>query len=438
MSTLRVLVVAAFVAVGGGVRGQEAASRPAQLSLVEAKRMALAGNPGVEALLARVRAADAVVRQARSAFAPQVSASAAASYLQDVPLADGNTDGVRFYQTGIAANWLLFDGFASRFRVAAAAAGSDVSLAEWHDGQRLLAQGVASAFLSCLLAAEAARVDERDAEFNRELLAEAEKRLTAGAGARVDVLNFRVRVRAAENQLLGIRRDLRAGRQALAALLGLPTAELPPATELLSPDAAALRPLPPAEQAIADAYAQRPDLQRCQHALAQLDATIAARRSDFMPRLAAQGSYAVERVGNPRFSDDRDASSFVGLGFTWDLYDGGRRSGAVAEAQAERLALARRRDQLRTDIAAEVRQALDAATTATAQSENQRQISDLAREIRDIVRKEYLSGVSPLTRLNETQTDLVRAEGLLAQMRIRRDQALETLAAALGDNLPEL
>jgi len=436
MSTLRTLVLAALLAVGGGLRSQETAPLPARLTLTEAKRIALAGNPGIEALLARVRAAEAVVRQARSALAPQVSASAAALYLQDVPLADGNTDGVMLYQAGLTANWLLFDGFAGRFRVAAAAAGSDVSLAEWHDGQRLLAQGVASAFLNCLLAAEAARVDERDAEFNRELLAEAEKRLAAGAGARVDVLNFRVRVRSAENELLGIRRDLRAGRQTLAALLGLPTAELPEQTALVPPDGTAARPLPSADQAIAIAYARRPDLLRYQHALSQLDATVAARRADYRPRLAAQSSYAVERAENPRFNDDRDASSFVGLGLTWDLYDGGRRAGAVAEAQAERLAVARLRDQSRTDIAAEVRRALDAAATAAAQLDHQRDITDLAREIREIVRKEYLSGVSPLTRLNEAQTDMVRAEGLLAQMGIRRDHALENLAAATGDNLP--
>jgi outer membrane protein TolC len=427
----------AIVWFGGGLRAQEMPAVPTPLALADAKRYALAGNPGVEALMARVNAAEAVVGQARAARMPQLNASAGAAWLNDVSLANGNADNVPFFQVGLAANWLLFDGFATTFRIAAAKAGSDASLANWHDGRRLLAEGVATAFLNCLLATEVGRVTERDAQFNRELLDEAQKRVAAGAGPHVDVLNFRVRVRQAENELLGTQREVRSARAALAALLGLPPGELPAGTELAAPATAGSTSLPAAEEAIATAFAQRPDLLQYQHTIAQLDATIESARGEYMPKLFGVASYAFDRAEDPQFNRDRDASSYLGLGLSWGLFDGGRRHAAVAEVAAQRLAVVGARNQLRIDIAAAVRRALDAATTAVKQSENQREITDMSREIRDLVRKEYLSGMAALTRLNEAQTDLVRAEGRLSQMRIHSEQAVESLAAATGGNLPE-
>ena len=416
--------------------GQEARPPlPAQLSLAAAKRIALADNPTVKALLARIAAAEAVVGQTRAAMRPRISATAGAAWLQDVSLANGDADGTPVYQLGLQADWLLFDGFASDFRTAAAKAGVEASLAEWEDGRRLLAQGVAVSFLNCLLAEESGRVAERDAQFNRELLDEARKRLDAGAGPRVDVLNFQVRAQTAENTLLGTRREARAARQALASLLGLPDGDLPAETTLATdeePPAA----LPAVAEAIAGALSRRPDLLRHQHVLDQIAAAIDATRASYRPMLSAQASYALARADNPRFHADRDADSSVGLGLSWNLFDGHLRRDTIAENRALLLAASELRNQSRVDIAAEVRRQLDSAATAAKQHANQREITELVREIRAIVRKEYLAGLSPLTRLNEAQTDLVRAEGALSQTHIRQRQAFEALAAALGANLP--
>ena len=90
---------------------------------------------------------------------------------------------------------------------------------------------------------------------------------------------------------------------------------------------------------------------------------------------------------------------------------------------------------MRIDVAAEVRDAVDAAKVTAEQAAKQLEITDMNREIREIVRKEYLSGIAALTRLNEVQTALVVAEGRLAQMRILHMQALEELDATMGQNL---
>ena len=411
------------------------ADMPKQLTLPEAKRIALAGSPNVKALLARVKAAEAVVGQSRSALRPQVNANAGLFYRRDVSIGYGDGDDTPLYQVGVAASWLLFDGFATNFRTAAAEAGVEATLAGWGDGQRLLAQGISISFLDCLLANETGRVAGRDAQFNRELLAEAEKRYEAGAGPRVDVLNFSVRVQTAENTLLGSQRQVRAARQTLAALLGLPEGKLPETTSLLSPkETAGL--LPEADQAIAGACARRPDLRRYQHAMDQLKAAIEATRAGYKPTLVAQASYALERTEDPRFHAARDANSSIGLALSWHVFDGHLRKHTIAENKALLLATSEARNQLRIDIAADVRRNLDSAETVAKQYANQAKISGMFREIRDIVRQEYVAGLSPLTRLNEVQTDLVRAEGALSQARIRHQQALEALATATATNLP--
>jgi len=408
---------------------------PKQLALPAAKRIALSGSPNVKALLARIEAAQAVVGQSRSARRPQVNAKAGLLYLRDVSIGNGDGDDTPFHQVGVSASWLLFDGFASTFRTAAAKAGVEATLADWEDGQRLLAQGVSISFLNCLLANESGRVAERDARFNRELLEEARKRYEAGAGPRVDVLNFSVRVQTAENALLGSQRQVRAARQTLAALLGLPAGQLPETTSLVPPEEKAVA-LPEADPAIAGACARRPDLRRYQHAMDQLRAAIEATRASYKPTLVAQASYALERTENPRFHTARDANSSIGLALSWNLFDGHLRKHTIAETKALLLATSEARNQLRIDIAADVRRNLDSAETTAKQYANQGKITGMFREIRDIVRQEYAAGLAPLTRLNEVQTDLVRAEGALSQARILHQQALEALATATATNLP--
>ncbi len=58
-------------------------------------------------------------------------------------------------------------------------------------------------------------------------------------------------------------------------------------------------------------------------------------------------------------------------------------------------------------------------------------------ETRGLVRNEYLAGRSSLTRLNEAQTDLVRARGSLALARIRFRQAGEDVASTSKRDLVE-
>ena len=409
---------------------------PAQLDLTAAKRIALRDNPGVKALLERVRVAEATIGQARAATRPGLDGEADYTRLHDVPWAAGNLDNTSLYRVGLAAQWLVFDSFATRFRVEAAKAGVEASLADWRDGRRLLAAGVADAFFTCLLADAAVEIAARNAEFNRSLLNEARKRYAAGSGPKVDVLNFQVRLREAENAVLGSRQATRTSRQVLAALLGLPEAAWPPRITLIPPDIGAFPPLPEETQALNRAYRQRQDLLAYEQAIQQVQAGARATRHEGYPKLSVHGDYGFERADDLHFDRDENASSSVGVRLAWNLFDGGLRSHTVAELKARARALDRQRDQLRLDIARDVRNAMDLSTTRKLQADNQRDIAGMFKEIRDLVRKQYLSGSASLTRVNEAQTDLVTAEAQLARMQFLALQAMENFSATLGENLP--
>ena len=116
------------------------------LDLAEAKRIALADNPDVAAAMARVEMAAALVRQSQAAYFPTVSVSASVRHTEDTSLDLGGGAEVPAYRTYTLAgstSWLVFDGFASQFRVAAARHNQTASRESARDVQRLLLQGVA-------------------------------------------------------------------------------------------------------------------------------------------------------------------------------------------------------------------------------------------------------------------------------------------------------
>lgn len=412
-----------------------AAAGDGVLTLAEAKRVTLADNPSIAAAMARVDMAAAAVRETLAAYFPTLSVAASARHTEDTPLYLGggeDADSSRLYSVGAGASWLVFDGFARHFRVAAARAAESASAEAARDVQRLLLQGVALSYYEALLARESMTIATRDRDFNRELSTETKKRFAAGVAARSDVLNFDVRVARADSSYLAAENDLLNARVTLAQLLGVPTAGLPASLEPAPLGEGVPATQPDLQTELAFALVHRPDYLALQHSLRQLAAQRQAAKGAYLPTVVLDADYGWAREGNARFNDDRDASSAVGIAAEWELFSGGATRARVARLAAEERALRREADALTTTIAAELRQRLDAIRLARQQAVLQERIRDMTRETRDLVHGEYSAGRANLTRLNEAQTDLVRAEAQLALARIRYWQVNELLAGTSG------
>lgn len=409
------------------------------LDLAEAKRITLADNPSIAAALARVDMAAAAIRESQAALFPTLSLSSSATHTEDTPLAlGGGADAAtsRTYTLTGSTSWLLFDGFATHFRVAAARHNQAASREAARDVQRLLLQGVALSYYEALLAREAMTIARRDRDFNRELSAETRKRFDAGVVSRSEVLNFDIRVALADSSYLAAESDLFKARVALAELLGIPAASLPAGLEQAPlPTAGAATALPDLQIELEYALANRPDYLQFLESRRRLEAERQALRGDYLPRLSVAADYGWYRLRNPRFHDDRDASSSIGLAATWDLFSGGATTAHEARLLAQAREINESINSLKQAIVAQLRQRLDASRVAGEQVTLQQRIRDLTLETRDLVRSEYMAGRAGLTRLNEAQTDLVRAEGQSAQALIRQAQVTELLAGASGRNL---
>ena len=202
------------------------------------------------------------------------------------------------------------------------------------------------------------------------------------------------------------------------------------------PEADLRTPLPDLGGELAFALQNRPDLVSLQHSAAQLRAQYSATRAEYLPRVSLQGGPGVSSLDDARFNWERDNSVYGGVTATWDVFSGNSTRHAAAELAARTREVEAQCERLRLAVVAELRQQLDAIDVARRQLALSEQISRMTSEVRDLVRIEYSAGRSSLTRLNEAQTDLVRASGELASARIHCWQALENLTAASGRNLP--
>lgn len=460
----------------------------AAIDLATAQRRALADNPGLQAAEERVAQARLRVRQAQSLYYPRIQAEYSASHstypdatveaareaafegalrqalaqplgqalrgggitgaglggslgqglYSGLRARDGIGSSQETYRAGLTLSYLVFDGLERRFTVAAARAAEREFEANRQEARRLLLDAVAQAFYGVQLAREEIHIAEADEAFNRRLLREAEARRRVGTGALSDVLNFEVRVRAAQAQRIAAERNLEVARIALATLMGIPDGRLP--------DGADVAPLPPLhdtdlampemDAAVAHALAHRPDLDQRRHALDRSDAVVRQRQAPFYPTVGAVASRDAQRIDSARLRGD-DFSSTVGVSVGYDLFSGGRRVAALREARHARVEAERLLADVEIAARADVAEALEDLRAALSQLSLQEETTGFVQRNRDLVEKEYQAGQGALARLNQAQRDLVEAEGRLALARVTvrrswhafRTATAETLAA---------
>jgi outer membrane protein TolC len=456
------------------------------LDLATAQRRALADNPGLQAAEARVAQARQRVRQAQSLYFPLIQASYSASHteypdavvdaarrgalegalgqsisqsvgqaLRGTPLTAGSVgssvgqglySGLRGrdavdtseenYRASLSLSYLIFDGFERRFTVAAAKANAREFEANQREAQRLLLDAVAQAYYGVQLAREEIRIADADESFNKRLLREAEARRRVGTGALSDVLNFEVRVRAAQAQRISAERNAEVATIALATLMGLPEARLPDGmvvgglVEIADADRAA----PDAETLVTAALEQRPDLAQQRHALDRAEAVVQQRRAPFYPSLGAVASRDAQTTDNGRLDRD-DFSSTVGLNLSYDLFSGGRRVAALREARHAQTETEQLLADAEIQARSEVQQALEDLSAAIAQLNLQEETTGFVQRNRDLVEKEYQAGQGALARLNQAQRDLVEAEGRLALARVTLRRNWHAVRTATGETL---
>jgi outer membrane protein TolC len=446
---LALLLTVLPVSSGWAQPGQQPAvpdfSRITVLDLDTAQRLALQGNPGIDAAQARLEQARAKVRQAVAAWWPSVdlTGSAARSSYSDVNFASASlmSDVDKTYNSssiGLNATWVLFDGFSRSFKQEQAEFAEKSSLAAHRNSQRLLVAAVAKAFFNAQLAETKIRIAEADSKFYQKQLLDANNRYEVGTGSWGDVLNIKVQLNSAKTSFMLSKREYEAAGYGLAALLGISDAALPDTVQLAELD----KDFKPSEDILSrdidtlinEALQTRPDLKKLTMQIREAEAAAGQAKAPFWPTVTLKGQVNGNHQGAFALNDE-DFGNSIAINASWNLFAGGANQAALAAARQKRREASCSMTDLRNSVASEIRQDLALLAAATEQVRLQRESVALVEENRQLAQSEYEAGSASLVRLNEAQRDLTTTYGRLAQALVSYHKNRQELLAATGRNL---
>ncbi len=419
------------------------------LDLETATRIAFSDNPSLKAAQMRVKQARERVKQTRAAYFPRLDLKASAARVRlsenahQSMMQYGQENPEDRYQTGIAASWLLFDGFERHFNNTSAEMSLLAHREAEKDALRLLASALAGVYFQALLARENVVILKADEKFNQRQLEDAKARLNAGTGSLSDVLNFKVQLNAGRSERNQAALDYDNAIYMLAALMGLdhslaPADGLPSHVKLESLETKDAQTLTEtdAQSLIGYALEHRPDITQRKYALKRAKSNFGAARARFYPNLNLAATLDGERNQDASFQDD-DFGDALTLNLSYNLFAGGADRARVAETRWSIKEAQKNLLDLQHQIVSEVREALAGLKAAHAELRLQRANAGLVKQNRDLVEKEYAAGESSLVRLNEAQRDLIKALGRLALARVGLRRAGHNLKVSTAEILEE-
>lgn len=402
------------------------------VTLEQAVRLALERNPALRAAEQETAIAEAHLGQAKSSRMPRLDFSQGFTrgnnqvYVFGTLLTQRQFTAADFalsqlnaprpldnFQTRLDGQVMLFDFGRTRWRISGAKRAMTAAEFQTEQARQDLILRVIQAYSRVLVARQnldAAREALRTAESGEQRVTALEK---AGMVVTSDLLSAQV-FRAQMKD-----RELRAGNALEIALLTMgrelgvgPEALRQPSEELAEPAA----PATSLEEWESVALQERPALRAAELEQQAIAANRQLAKSEFGPRLAAFANIErdAEALGGPS-----GANWTAGAKLEWNVFAGGARRYALAEAQARERQAENNLEWVRSGVRLEVRQAWLDTLAAAERAAAARDATGQARESLRIIQNRYEAGLV-------TITELLRAQA--AQLEARSERL-----AALGD-----
>ncbi len=304
----------------------------------------------------------------------------------------------------------------------AAKANTEAARQESEAVRNTLAFEVARAFHTVLKTREFIRAAEAAASSYRTNLAIANRRLEAGALLRTDMLDMKVRLAQAEEDLVRANNAYALATRVLRNLLGIEDADFAVA------DTAPVPGVP-----VSADFSKRPELAAARHRERAAEEQVRAARAGHLPRLSAFGS--LEYDYGWKYENGGGSYTAGGL-LQWDVWDGKLTRGKVREARAY-LESAREEDRkLRLALSLETEQAQLELKAANERLAVTREAVDQASQSLELTRARFEQGTALSTQLMDAETALVSARVRRAEAEADQRIAVAALRKAIG--LPQL
>lgn len=417
------------------------------LDLKTAGKIALEKNPSFEAAFLRIQQANERLSQASSTYWPRVDASASFSRVtQSENSYDANLayaqllnpsaildDPENYYNAGIRASWVLFNGFQRYYYNQEAKFGKKQSEFARDDVKRLLLSSVVKTYFSAQLALEDIKISEADKTFNQKLLEEAKARSSQGLGSLSDEMNFEIRVNTAEQELLRANQSYRSVMYGLAAVMGVPDVIFPEQLTLsgLKTETDEELSAVDTDKLIEFALLHRSDIKQNESVLNAAMAEVKRLRSKYYPSIGVSAAYEGSRTDDMKFKNE-DFGNSVGVDINYNLFSGGGDKALVGEAINRQKEVQKNLEALKLDVISDVRNSVEILELAQKALILLRANAVLVKKNRDLVEMEYSAGQSSLVRLNEAQRDMITAQSRLALSLVTLRKAWLDLEASIG------
>jgi outer membrane protein TolC len=247
-------------------------------------------------------------------------------------------------------------------------------------------------------------------------LAEAAER--AGTGLSADVLRAKVSVAASEGEMVTAENRIELAQRGLSLAMGERNA-VPVDVQGRPPEFPEAGPL----EELQTAVEKRADLRAVSMRVSNAGTGEALRKSEYLPTLGFLGEYRLDASNGPFSAENR--SWKVGVGLSWNIFDGLRRESAVARAASER----RKAEEYyrgEKDLASfHVAQAYLEVRGARRRSEIANSAVKAAEEGSRLIRSRYENQIGRMIDVLDAQAalDRARAEAVKAENDVRRSRA---------------
>jgi outer membrane protein len=404
------------------------------LSLAQCIQIALENNPEARISWQTARSAAAAVGQARGALLPQIDFSASRQRSKSQVLTEIDAVFIRtMYDATFGVRQLLFDFGARRAKVDSAEAA--LRTADFRHNSLLLDLALATELSYYeLLAAQSLQKVAEDTVIQRTRHLElAQRRLNAGLGRKVDVLQAAAERAGAELGLVEARSKTRVARGRLATVMGLRASTPIEVVEI--PDAVRELERRDVDSLMEQAAWRRPQLKAAASDVMRLRRELDAQRAGRWPELSASASIGLRDTHF--LPDEHSDERAVAISLRWPLFTGFQRTYSIRQLEAELTAAIDSYEKTLRDVELEVWTAYSELIRAEEALAAAEAFVSSARENLNVAERGYQEGRANIVELIDAQTNLTVA--LARQVGVRLDwySSMARLERAIGESFQE-
>ncbi|MCO8248872.1 efflux transporter outer membrane subunit [Comamonas thiooxydans] len=399
--------------------------------LTQLVEQALRANQDLRGALARLDAAQALLRESRLDQLPTLTLSGQAlQQRRSESQAMGGPRSQRSYSAGINASWELDLFGRVRRNIEAGRADLRASAADLAALQVAIAAQIAASYADLRGWQQRLQLAEANAANQQDTLRLVQLRLAHGSGTDFDLARAQAQLETTRSRIPALQARIAVAQHRLAVLTG----QVPEALIVALDAPAALPQLPEtiAPGTPADLLRRRPDVAAAEARLHAATARVGVTTAELFPRLSLGGLLGSSALSTGALFGAGSASRSVFLGVDWSFLDVGRVRARIAASEAgAQVALAQYQQSVLLALE-DTENALVLLTRTRCEDAHLAQAAEQRARAEQLAQRRYRLGSVGLYEVLDAQRDLYAAQDAAADSRARGLRAAVALYQALA------